>query len=328
MSRPLRIEYENAWYHAMNRGAGKRLIFHKPKHYEMFLSLLQELHDRFHVEIHSYCLMPNHYHLLLHTPLANLSRAMRHINGVYTQRYNGLQKTDGPLFRGRFKAILVDSNNYLLRLSRYIHLNPVVSGLAKQAEQYKWSSYSAYIDHEKKPSWLTTKATLDQFGNRLQKQKYEAFMAEGIDKNTDDFYKKLKNLPILGSEAFVKTVSEKYLTNNPISKEITDHKKLQSLPTSNIIMQVVAEYYKTNTDDLKRSDRGNKNQARSVAIYLAYQLTGQSLQTIANDFANTSYSGVAQMHKRMKRQISENPVIAQQIAKLERGINSICKVKT
>ena len=124
MSRALRIEYEGAWYHIMNRGAGKQIIFHNETHYNLFLKLLSEIHNRYRIEVHAYCLMNNHYHLLIRTPLANLSRAMRHINGVYSQRYNGLQKTDGPLFRGRFKSIIIDSENYLLRLSRYIHLNP------------------------------------------------------------------------------------------------------------------------------------------------------------------------------------------------------------
>jgi putative transposase len=89
--------------------------------------------------------MDNHYHLLLSTPEGNLNRVMRHINGVYTQRYNRLEKTDGPLFRGRYKAILVDADAYLLCVSRYIHLNPVAAGIVKKAHQYRWSSYCAYI---------------------------------------------------------------------------------------------------------------------------------------------------------------------------------------
>ena len=125
MSRPQRILYENAYYHVMNRGAGRRQIFHGREDREIFLQTLGEACHQFHVEIHAYCLMGNHYHLLIKTPQANLSRAMRHINGVYTQRYNRLNKTDGSLFRGRYKAILVDSDAYLLHLSKYIHLNPL-----------------------------------------------------------------------------------------------------------------------------------------------------------------------------------------------------------
>ena len=95
----------------------------------------------FKVETHAYCLMDNHYHLLLRTPQGNLSRAMRHLNGVYTQRYNRIQKTDGPLYRGRYKAILIDVDAYLLNVSRYIHRNPIEACIVRRAERYPWSSY-------------------------------------------------------------------------------------------------------------------------------------------------------------------------------------------
>ena len=108
MPRPLRIEYENACYHVMNRGRSRQDIFHEEKDYQSFLNTLAEAHKRFGLQIQSYCLMQNHYHLLIKTPEGNLGRAMRHINGLYTQRYNRMRKTDGPLFRGRYKAILVE----------------------------------------------------------------------------------------------------------------------------------------------------------------------------------------------------------------------------
>jgi len=153
MPRPHRIEYHDAYYHVMNRGRGYQRIFHTPPYYNAFLTTLADAHERFGVMIHGYCLMGNHYHLLLQTPHGNLGRAMRHINGVYTQRYNRLKQTDGPLFRGRYKAILVDEDNYLLQLSRYIHRNPVETKppLVKSLDTYPWSSYPAYINHTKGP---------------------------------------------------------------------------------------------------------------------------------------------------------------------------------
>ena len=107
--------------------------------------------------------MGNHYHLIIRTPLGNLARAMRHLNGVYTQRYNQLTKRDGPLFRGRYKSILVEADVYLLRLSRYIHLNPVAANLVKSAERYSWSSYLAYLDKCETPPWLQISETLGVF---------------------------------------------------------------------------------------------------------------------------------------------------------------------
>lgn len=146
MSRPQRIIYENAYYHIMNRGAGRRKIFNERVDREIFLQTLGEACQQFCIEVHAYCLMGNHYHLLIKTPQANLSRAMRHINGVYTQRYNRMNKTDSALFRGRYKAILVDSDAYLLHLSKYIHLNPLSARMVDSLEQYEWSSYlSAYM---------------------------------------------------------------------------------------------------------------------------------------------------------------------------------------
>ena len=108
MPRPTRIQYENAFYHVMNRGRGRQRIFHNDAYYQEFLKTLEEAYQRFDAIIHAYCLMGNHYHLLIETPRANLDRIMRHINGIYTQRYNRLKGTDGPLFRGRYKPILVD----------------------------------------------------------------------------------------------------------------------------------------------------------------------------------------------------------------------------
>ena len=134
MARPLRIEYPGAWYHVMNRGVDRQPIFLHDAHRESFLSLLSDISRSYQVEIHAYCLMNNHYHLLVRTPLGNISRAMRHLNGVYTQRFNSMEKRDGSLFRGRFKAILVEADEYLLRLSRYIHLNPVAAKLVKRAQ--------------------------------------------------------------------------------------------------------------------------------------------------------------------------------------------------
>ena len=129
MSRPLRIQYPDAWYHVMNRGRRGEEIFTDDKDYAAFIDLLKEINDDYKVKVSAYCLMSNHYHLLVQTPDSNISRAMRHLNGVYTQRYNRIHHSDGPLFRGRYKAILVEADSYLLELLRYIHRNPLGAGV-------------------------------------------------------------------------------------------------------------------------------------------------------------------------------------------------------
>ena len=147
MVRSLRIEYEHAFYHVMNHGKGWQDIFCGDGYFQAFLDTIVEASERFNAIIHCYCLMNNHYHLLIETPIANLGRVMRHINGVYTQRYNRMKKTDGPLFRGRYKAILVDADSYLLQLSSYIHRNPIEcrKPLVVKLEVWPWSGYPAYI---------------------------------------------------------------------------------------------------------------------------------------------------------------------------------------
>src|SRR6056297_699146 len=154
MARPLRIEFEGAWYHVMNRGAARRDVFVSDTQRERFIQLLADLVDRFGIATHAYCLMGNHYHLLLHTPLGNLGRGMRHLNGVYTQFFNRDQGRDGALFRGRYKAILVDADAYLLHLSSYIHRNPLEAGMVECLTNYPWSSYAAYAGQTKPPPWL------------------------------------------------------------------------------------------------------------------------------------------------------------------------------
>ena len=154
MTRPLRIEYLGAWYHVMNRGRRNETIFSGQKDCHRFIDLLIESCELWNIRISAYCLMPNHYHLLIQTPDANLSRCMRHINAVYTQRYNRAHGCDGQLFRGRFKSILVDGDTYLLQLVRYIHRNPLRSNLTSDMDKYKWSSHVGYISTAAKWNWL------------------------------------------------------------------------------------------------------------------------------------------------------------------------------
>ena len=189
MSRPQRIIYEDAYYHVMNRGAGRQKIFNTRIDREIFLQTLGEACQQFRIDVHAYCLMGNHYHLLIKTPQANLSRAMRHINGVYTQRYNRLNKTDGSLFRGRYRAILIDSDAYLLHLSKYIHLNPLSAGMVDNLGQYEWSSYSAYIDKVKPPMWLVRDEVYGQLtGTEHKAEDYRCFMVnEELDKKLIKF---------------------------------------------------------------------------------------------------------------------------------------------
>ena len=168
MSRPLRIQYPDAWYHVMNRGRRGETIFSEKEDYSGFIDLLKEVVDVYNVRIGAYCLISNHYHLLIQTPDANLSRCMRHLNGVYTQRFNQTHQCDGQLFRGRYKSILLDADSYLLELVRYIHRNPLEAGLVEEVNKYPWSSHKGYLSDSKKWNWLHKDFILSFFFQRIK----------------------------------------------------------------------------------------------------------------------------------------------------------------
>jgi len=154
MSRPLRIEFPGAWYHVMNRGRRSERIFTSPEDYQTYIKVLQEAAELWGIKIAAYCLMSNHYHLLVQTRDANLSRCMRHINGIYTQRFNRRRKTEGQLFRGRYKAILIEEDSHLLEVLRYIHRNPLRAGLVTDIKDFPWSSHHGYLSSAKKWEWI------------------------------------------------------------------------------------------------------------------------------------------------------------------------------
>src|SRR6056297_1189667 len=211
MSRPLRIEYPDAWYHVMNRGRRDEAIFADKKDYQCFVDLLKETSEMWGIKMAAYCLMPNHYHLLAQTPHANLSRSMRHVNGVYTQRYNRRHGCDGQLFRGRYKSIVVEEDSYLLQLVRYIHKNPVKAGLAKTPGDYSWSSHKAYVSGAKQWYWVYKDFLLSMLtpDKNVRVKAYKAFMAE-----TDDEMEKIlegKKWPsFLGSDGFAEWIKAKF----------------------------------------------------------------------------------------------------------------------
>lgn len=161
----MRIEFSGAVYHITARGNEKKSIFLDVHDREAFLKIIAQVKNRFHWLFHSYVLMGNHYHLLVETPEANLSRGMRQLNGVYTRAFNKRHGRIGHLFQGRFSSILIDKDDYLLEVSRYIALNPVRAGLAVEAEEWAWGSYRVLIGMEKAPAWLETDWILGQFGS-------------------------------------------------------------------------------------------------------------------------------------------------------------------
>lgn len=210
MARVLRIEYPGALYHVYGRGIARQKIFPNPADFALFLHALAQATDRHHLLIHAYCLMTNHYHLLLETPEGNLSRAMRHINGTYTQGYNRIHRRTGQLLEGRFKANLVEKEAYLLELARYIVLNPVRARLAERPEDWRWSSYKATAGLTVGPAWLTTDWLLRVVGGRTKKEarrRYRAFVREGMGAEAPAEGLSWNQI-VMGGEAFVQQARE------------------------------------------------------------------------------------------------------------------------
>lgn len=203
MARPLRIEYPGALYHVTSRGNAREPIFLDTDDRESFLSLLAETVGRFGWLCHAYCLMDNHYHLLIETPDPNLSLGMRHLNGVYTQRFNRRHHRVGHIFQGRFKAIVVEKDSYLLELARYIVLNPVRAGMVMEASAYSWSSYQATAGMIHAPGWLTVDWILGQFAKTrsVARRRYGEFVAQGLAMTSP--WPSLKGGIILGNERFI-----------------------------------------------------------------------------------------------------------------------------
>ena len=294
MPRPVRVQYENAFYHVMNRGRGRRWIFHGKAYYEAFLETLEESHDRFDARFHAYCLMGNHYHLLIETPLANLDRIMRHINGVCTQRYNRLKRTDGPLFRGRYRGILIDEDTYLLQVSRYIHRNPleVTNAPSNTLDMHQWSSYPAYVNRAKVPVWLNRDRTYRTLGGRNHCAAYEAFVLNGNDTRTKEFYGGDFQTGIFGDQSFRQSVydnRECHEVANGITKVIDERPEIEE------IVAVVARVFSVDPNEITMKKRGRQvqNIPRQVGIYCSQRLGGYTQKQVAEYFSLSHRGGVS-----------------------------------
>jgi len=318
MSRPLRIEYQGAWYHVMNRGAGYRAIFKTSKHFEIFLKLLKEVSHLFSAEIHGYCLLNNHYHLLLHTPRGNLSRIMRHIDGVYTQRFNYSEKTDGPLFRGRYKALLIEVDAYLLQVSRYIHLNPVLAKLVKKPEDYQWSSYRSYLNKDRCYDWLYTGEILERMNSAEPILNYRRYVDQGIDEEMEKFYSRKAQSSILGSRDF-KTIQLEALNNRKVVESRHDIRRTRDVPSIEDVLSAIADNYKMPLSELKVSKYGTGNLPRLLTMLICRQEYGHKMKDIARIMTRITPSAVSASINRITKRLLKDEDLWQMYSLLLRS---------
>jgi len=209
MARPLRIEFSGAFYHVTSRGDRREDIYEDDQDRELFLDILGQVIDGANWICHGYCLMSNHYHLVIETPDGNLSKGMRQLNGVYTQASNRRHRRSGHLFQGRYRAILVDADAYLRELTRYVVLNPVRAGIVNDPGRWYWSSYQATVGEVKAPKWLETDRLLALFAIRrgTAVSRYVQFVAEGIGR--ESIWVDLNRQVFLGDDQFVSRMQAK-----------------------------------------------------------------------------------------------------------------------
>jgi putative transposase len=294
MARAWRIEFEGALYHVVSRGNERRDIFFDDDDRRLFLDTLGEMAQRFEIEMVAYVLMNNHYHLLLSTRRANLSRAMQWFGVTYTNRFNARNSRSGHLFQGRFKSMLVQNDAYLMRLSLYIHRNPMRAGIVNRMADYPWSSYRSYAYGKKAPEWLKTERVLCQ----LQKVKdRHAAYRELTQRYSDEERKLFEDLHhgfILGTEQFVESIKNRFLPGTP-HREIPQQKLLIKDLDLDKILKKASAFLGCDMEDFKKAARVSASRVldRDLLLYVVWQLGVRTNSQIGELFGLTG-SAVSQ----------------------------------
>ena len=324
MSRPLRVEYAGAYYHVINRGNNQENIFLNDRDRQKFIEYLEKASERYSIVIHTYCLMSNHFHLLVETAEPNLSVAMQWLNVSYATYFNRKRGRHGHLFQGRFKAILVEADEYLKYLSRYIHLNPVRAMMVSAASKYKWSSYSYFIGKKKPPGFIETDWILSSFGkNKKEAQKNYKDFVEGVDiKTLESPARQVSEGFILGDSDFVKWVKDNFLSKRKENKEIPQLKKLKPKVNPETVVDAVCKEFGCREDQILIKGRKN-NKAREVAIHIARDMSGMSCTDLGNYFGGVSGALITMMYNRVSKETSKNRRLKGRINKVKQRIFNI-----
>ena len=287
MARPLRIEYAGAVYHVTSRGNARQLIFKDGKDREELLNILEKVNDRYHWLCHAYCLMDDHFHLVIETPEGNLSKGMRELNGLYTMRFNRRHNTVGHIFQGRYKAILIQKESHLLEVCRYVVLNPVRAKRASSPEQWRWSSYRGTAGMGLSHSCLTTDWVLGQFGVKRREagRKYRVFVRHGIGRQS--IWDDVRGQSILGDGNFAMKLID-YLKGYEDIKEIPKGQRYINRPS-------LEEIFKGKKVEKRRRDRG---------VEEAVRRWGYS-QGEVSDYLGLHYSTVSRLMKEIESKTSK-----------------------
>ncbi|MFT7474370.1 MAG: putative transposase [Verrucomicrobiales bacterium] len=315
MARQLRINFDGAYYHVTNRGARKQRIFVTDDDRHGFLDLLGDIHRRYGVVTHSYCLMTNHFHLVMQTPEGNLSRAMHRLGSVYVQRFNRRNETDGPLFKDRFYSKLIDTDGYVHRAVIYVMRNPLEAGMVSDASSYPWSSYSYFLGHPgARPEWLSDGA-LKIAGISTRAQLRRA-VTEGRPGNTLDMGKYPQ---VIGSDSFIAGA----LKRAKVDDQTIGHARQAAVrPSFELIESAISSVFDTSHHSLITGVRGRgaRGIPRIVAVGLAQELGGASLAELANRYGFGSAQSAGVIASRFRRISATDDVIALRVEQVRRSL--------
>ncbi|OFW57359.1 MAG: hypothetical protein A2Y75_06250 [Candidatus Solincola sediminis] len=282
MGRPLRLEFPGAFYHVVSRGNAKQAIFESDDDRRLFLGTLSRVIKRHNMILHAYCLMQNHFHLLIETPDGNLSRGMHNLNCLYCQTYNSRHDRVGHLFQGRYRAAVIDEDEYFLTVARYIVLNPVRAKIVTYPSGYIWSSYLDTIGARIPPAFLTVGSILKEFSEDEEKARnsYHVFILQGLDQ---EISYSLPDCSILGSSEFVDKLKDMMATKKTI-REIPRRDRFADRPNIERVIRL-----------------GSKQDERDTGIFLAFHEFGYRQKEIA-DHLKLSPSTVSKIIKKMESQ--------------------------
>jgi putative transposase len=342
MARPTRIDFPGAWYHVFNRGIEKRLIFRSTRCYERFLELLAILPGRFGVRLHGYVLMPNHYHLQVETPEANLSQAIHWLNVGYSVWLNRKYERVGPLFQGRFKAVLHEPEEALV-INRYIHLNPVrtkaagghesrtssdaeiTSELAQRRveilEQFPWSSYGYFAGIKAPVDWLSTHSILEFFGRGSQRKLRQAFRRELREAAATgawetDWKMRLKYTVLLGSAEFVARMRQ--LIRGDRDQQTGIRRASREALAWTQIVQAVTEAWDRPWEELLHA-RGSG--ARETALFLGRTRARLTLKELGSLSDGLHLNAVSIAVRRFSLRLKNDPALQRKLRLVEKNLN-------
>ena len=320
MPRPLRLEFPGAYYHVMNRGRRKECIFIKEKEYKIFLSTLKKACEDYQVIVHAYCLMSNHYHLLIQTPLGNLSAFMRQINGVYAQIYNKMNDKEGSLFRGRYRSILIQDGVYLLRVMKYIHLNPVKAKLVADPKDYPWVSHKNYLNR-KDEKWLKVKPILAllEGGKEYGLNNYCAYLKADNLEEYDISIRKSNHSVILGNEDFLDAVFKQNYERLNQLRDVSDRRLFLAMGMLKVIKQKIIKEFNIDEKDLVKWGNGMENLPGQMAVYLARENTRLTFREIAAEFCQKSDRTTESCYNRFRAKLRERHHLRRLTERISRG---------